>query len=211
MFEERHYPLYAPFFEFYLTGEDEPPFTVLRRSIPYELHGIGYEGLHEMWDGYREGLSALALLVKPPESFYLEPDGMRVAWLESAAAYIPQETLLKIPEGGIPQDDLTKAGKGTRFEGASQAAAWVSAETGNLFLDCNYDDGMYDGFVDPWDDEVIAEGTEEWRKARAIIESVNGLADWLEDDLPAHFAEMLDFILGRLGNINPTAEETDHE
>ena len=70
---------------------------------------------------------------------------------------------------------------------------------------------MYDGFVDPWDDEVIAEGTEEWRKARAIIESVNGLADWLEDDLPAHFAEMLDFILGRLGNINPTAEETDHE
>ena len=99
----------------------------------------------------------------------------------------------------------------TRFEGASQAAAWVWAETGNLFLDCNYDDGMYDGFVDPWDDEVIAEGTEEWRKARAIIESVNGLADWLEDDLPAHFAEMLDFILGRLGNINPTAEETDHE
>ena len=70
---------------------------------------------------------------------------MRVAWLESAAAYIPQETLLKIPssvEGGIPQDDLTKAGKGTRFEGASQAAAWVWAETGNLFLDCNYDDGM---------------------------------------------------------------------
>ena len=211
LFEERHYPLYAPFFEFYLTEEDEPPFTVLRRGIPYELHGIGYEGLHEMWDGYREGLSALALLVKPPDGIYMEGDGLRVAWLESAAAHIPQETLLRIPEGGIPQDDLTKAAKGTRFEGASQAASWVWAETGNLFLDCNYDDGMYDGFVDPWDDEVIAEGTEEWRKAKAIIESVNGLADWLEDDLPARFAEMLDFILERLGHSNPTTEENDHE
>ena len=211
LFEERHYPLYAPFFEFYLTEEDEPPFTVLRRGIPYELHGIGYEGLHEMWDGYREGLSALALLVKPPESFYTESDEIRVAWLESAAAHIPQDTLLSIPEGGIPQDALAEAVKGTRFEGASQAASWVWAETGNLFLDCNYDDGMYDGFADPWDDEVIAEGTEEWRKARAIIESVNGLADWLEDDLPARFAEMLDFILERLGNSNPTTEESDHE
>ena len=51
---------------------------------------------------------------------------------------------------------------------------------------------MYDGFVDPWDDEVIAEGTEEWRKARAIMDAVYKLADWLEDDLPANFAEMLD-------------------
>ena len=117
MFEERHYPLYAPFFEFYLTGEDEPPFTVLRRGIPYELHGIGYEGLHEMWDGYREGLSALALLVKPPESFYLEPDGMRVAWLESAAAYIPQETLLKIPEGGHTPGRPHQGGQGDQVRG----------------------------------------------------------------------------------------------
>ena len=211
LFEERHYPLYAPFFEFYLTEEDEPPFTVLRRGIPYELHGIGYEGLHEMWDGYREGLSALALLAKPPESFYTESDEIRVAWLESAAAHIPQHTLLRIPEGGIPQDALTEAVKETSFEGAAQAASWIWAETGNLFLDCNYDDGMYDGFADPWDDEVIAEGTEEWRKARAIMDAVYKLADWLEDDLPANFAEMLDFILERLGNSNPTAEENDHE
>ncbi len=211
LFEERHYPLYAPFFEFYLTEEDEPPFTVLRRGIPYELHGIGYEGLHEMWDGYREGLSALALLAKPPESFYTESDEIRVAWLESAAVHIPQETLLRIPEGGIPQDDLAKAAKGTRFEGTSQAASWVWAETGNLFLDACYDDGMYNGFADPWDDEVIAEGTEEWRKAKAIMDAVYKLADWLEDDLPAHFAEMLEFILERLGNINPTAEENEHE
>ena len=58
-----------------------PPFTAQRRGIPYELMGFGYDGLHEMWDGYREGISALALLVKPPDTFYTESDGIRVAWL----------------------------------------------------------------------------------------------------------------------------------
>ena len=211
LFEERHFPLYAPYFEFYLTEEEEPAFTALRRGIPFDLQGVGYEDLHQMWDGHREGLSALALLAKPPESLYTEPDEIRVAWLESASAHISQHTLLRIPEGGIPQETLTEAVKGTRFEGVAQAASWVWAETGNLFLDSCYDDGMYDGFADPWDDEVIAEGTEEWRKAKAIMDAVYKLADWLEDDLSAHFAEMLDFILERLGNSNPTAEENEHE
>ena len=211
LFEERHHPLYAPFLEFALSEEDEPPFTVLRRGIPYELHGIGYEDLHQMWDGHREGLSALALLTKPPDSFYMERDEIRVAWLESASAHIPQHTLLRIPEGGIPQDDLAEAVRGTRFEGAAQASAWVWAGSGNFFLDCSYDDGAYDGFADPWDDEVIAEATEEWQRARAVIDSVYRLADWLEQDLPARFAEMLEFILERLGNSNPTTEENDHE
>ena len=158
--------------------------------------GFGYDSLHEMWDGYREGLSALVLLAKPPDSFYEEPDGMRVAWLESAAARIPQETLLRIPQGGIPLDDLTETLKGTGFEGAAQTCAWVFAETGNFFLDASYDDGMYEGFDDPWEDEVIEAGTEEWRKASALMDEVGRLADWLEEDLPGRFAEMLDVVLG---------------
>ena len=143
---------------------------------------------------------ALALLVKPPDSYYEEPDGLRVAWLESAAERIPQETLLRIPQGGIPLDALTGALEGTGFEAAAQAGAWVFAETGNFFLDHTYEDGNYDGFADPWEDDIIREGTEEWRKASALMDSVMQLADWLEEDLPGRFAEMLDFILGRLPN-----------
>ena len=135
LFQERHFPLYAPFFEFFMDEGDEPPWTWLRKGIPFELMGFGYDGLHEMWDGYREGLSALALLAKPPDSIYEGPDGLRVAWLESAAERIPQETLLRIPQGGVPLDDLTEALKGTWFEGAALAASWVFAETGNFFLD----------------------------------------------------------------------------
>ncbi len=211
LFEQRHFPLYAPFFDYYLSEEDEPAFTALRRGIPYDLQGVGYEGLHEMWNGYREGLSALALLVKPPESFYTEPDEIRVAWLESAAAHIPQDTLLRIPEGGIPLEALTEAVRGTRFEGAVQAASWVYAETGNFFLDCNYEDGYYDGFADPWENEIIQQATEEWRRARAVLDSAFNLADWLEEDLPGRFAEMLDFILGRPDRPSQHAEENEHE
>ena len=209
LFGERHFPLYAPFIEFWTEAEDEPPWSWLRRGIPFDLMGFGYDGLHEMWDGYREGLSAMALLVKPPDVYYDGPDGLRVAWLESAAERIPQETLLRVPEGGIPLDDLTGALKGTRFEGAAQACSWVLAETANFFLDHTYDDGSYDGFADPWEDDIIAEGTEEWRKAIALMDSVSKLTDWLEEDLPGRFAEMLDFTLERLPGREK--EENEHD
>ena len=199
LFGERHFPLDAPFIEFWTEEEGEqPPWSWLRQSIPFDLMGFGYDGLHEMWEGYREGLSAMALLVKSADAYYEEPDGIRVAWLESAAERIPQETLQRVPEGGIPLDDLTEALKGTSFEGAAQACSWVLAETGNFFLDHTYEDGNYDGFSDPWEDEVIEAGTEEWRKASALMDAVGKLADWLEEDLPGRFAEMLDFTLGRL-------------
>ena len=172
LFGERHFPLYGPYFDFFLDEGDEPPWTWLRKGIPFELMGFGYDGLHEMWNGYRDGLSALALLAKPPDGYYEDPDGIRVAWLESAAASIPQQTLLSIPEGGIPLDALTEALKGTGFEGAAQAAAWIRGETGNFFLDACYDDGEYEGFCDPWEDEIIEEGTREWRRANALIDSV---------------------------------------
>ena len=198
LFSERHFPLYAPFFDFHLEDGDEPSWTWLRRGIPYELMGFGYDGLHEMWDAYREGLSALVLLVKPPDPYYLEPGGIRVAWLESASARIPQQTLLRIPQDGMPLDDLNGALEGTKFEGAAQACAWVLAETDNFFLDNCYEDGSYDGFADPWDDELIGQGTDEWGRASALMDSVGQLADWLEEDLPGRFAQMLDFILERL-------------
>ena len=100
VFGERHFPLYAPYFEFFLEVGDEPPWSRLRRGIPFDLMGFGYDGLHEMWNGYRDGISAMALLVKPPEVYYDGPDGPRVAWLESAAERIPQETLQRVPRRG---------------------------------------------------------------------------------------------------------------
>ena len=210
LFAERHFPLYAPFVEYWTEADwEEPPWSWLRRGVPFDLAGFGYESLHELWDGYCYGFSALALLVKTPNGFFYGADEIRTAWLESAAERIPEETLLRIPRDGIPFDDLKEAVEGTRFEGAALACSWVFAETGNFFLDHSYDDGWYDGFADPWDDEVIAEGTSEWRRARAHIDSVGQLTDWLDEDLPGRFAETLDFILPRLPEHEK--EDRDHE
>ena len=208
LFGERHFPLYAPVIEFWTDAEgEEPPWSWLRRGIPFDLMGFGYDGLHEMWNGYCDGVSAMALLVRPPDVYYDGPDGLRTAWLESAAERIPKEILLRMPKGGIPLEDLTGALKGTRFEGAAQACSWVFAESGNFFLDHCYDDGAVDGFCDLWEDEIIAEGTEEWRKASALMDSVSRLTDWLEDDLPGRFAEVLEFVLERL----PEQEQQEEE
>ena len=108
-----------------------------------------------------------------------------------------KETLERIPQSGIPVETLDGGGEGDpRFEGATKAASWVFAETGNFFLDHCYEDGSpTTASADPWEDEIIAEGTEEWRKASALMDSVCTLADWLEEDLPGRFAEMLDFVL----------------
>ena len=211
LFQERHFPLYAPYLEFYVDEGEDPPFTWLRRGIPFQLVGFGYDGLHEMWDGYREGLSALALLAEPRDAYYDESGGLRTAWLESAAHRIPQETLLRIARGGIPLEALNEALQETGYAGAAQAAAWVRAETGNFFLDHCYDDGDYDGFSDPWEEEIIQEGTEEWRRADQLMDSVLKLADWLEGDLPGRFAEMLDFILPRIPEPTTEQEENDDD
>ena len=210
LFGERHFPLYGPFIDLWDDDWNDPPWSWLRQGIPFDLMGFGYDGLHEMWNGYREGLSALALLIRPPDAYYDGPDGLRTAWLESAAERIPQQTLERLPRGGIPVETLTEAVKDTRFEGAAQAASWMLAETGNFFLDACYEDGSYDGFSDPWEEEIIAEGTEEWRKASALMDSVFKLTDWLEEDLPARFAEMLDSILPRLPELAKEDNEDDN-
>ena len=206
LFEERHFPLYTPFDDFWAEAFDEnPPWTWLRRGVPFQLMGFGYDELHELWQSFRPGISALALLARAPEPFY---EGLNTAWLESAAEHIPRETLLRIPVEGIPLDELGSALRGTRFEPAAQAGAWVFARTGNFFLDHSFEDDMYDGFADPWEDEVIAAGTDEWREAKALLDAVGRLTDWLEQDLPDRFAELLDFVLDRLAH--QSAKEPNH-
>ena len=39
------------------------------------------------------------------------------------------------------------------------------------------------------------------------MDSVGKLTDWLEEDIPGRFAEMLEFVLGRL----PIQEEEDND
>ena len=200
LFGERHFPLYAPIIEFWTEAEDEPPWSWLRRGIPFDLMGFGYDGLHEMWNGYREGLSAMALLVKPPDAYYDGPDGLRVAWLESAAAHIPQETLLRVPEGrNTPGRPDRGAEREQDSRGRRKPAPGSWARPGNFFLDHNYEDGSLRRLRRPLGGRDHRGGQpRSGSRASALMDSVCKLGDWLEEDLPGRFAEMLDFALERL-------------
>ena len=66
LFGAKHFPLYMPVIEYWMEWEgDEPPWSWLRRGIPFDLMGFGYEGIHELWNGYRDGISALLLRSTP--------------------------------------------------------------------------------------------------------------------------------------------------
>ena len=208
--EERHFPLDTGYIDYCLDDGETQPCTQLRRGIPFRLSGFSYDDFHEMWAGYRNGISSLALLTKPSDEDHVGNDkGIRVAWLESAVEHIPRATLDRIPAGGIDADRFSRALEGTQFEGAASGAVWVWSQTGNYYLDCTYDDSAYDGFTDPWDDDIIRWGTEQWGRASRVLAEADAMTTWLEKDIAARFAELLDYVLPRLPEVEE--EKDNHE
>ena len=208
--QERHFPLDYGLVEYILDEDEIPTCTWLRRGIPYRLVGYSYDDFHEMWAGYRDGVSALALMTKSSyKEHYGNEEGIRVSWLEAAAENIPQATLDRIPDGGIDVERFERALLGTRFEGAAKGAAWIWSQADNFYLDCTMEDGSYDGYCDPWEDaDIIRAATEEWRKANKVLAKTDEMVAWIERDLAAHFAELLDFVLERLTDVE---EEENNE
>ena len=192
--------------------EEGGPYSLLREGIPFELMGFTWDERHIMWDQTKNGLSALALLPAVPENEvdasydYDEFQGLRQAWLESAADLIPAETLRRIPEGGIPLKRLEEAVRGTPMEAAHLAGRWIYGMTGTFFLDESFPE-EFNGYSDPWDDEIIEYGTQEWQKAKVILDQVDQLTTWLEEDLPERFGQMLDLILERLEEVPENSRE----
>ena len=193
--------------------EEGGPYSLLREGIPFELMGFNWDELHTMWNQTRNGLSALALLPTVPRheadaSYdYDESQGLRQAWLESAADVIPAATLRRIPEGGITLERLEKAVRGTPMEAAHLAGRWIYGMTGTFFLDASIPEDEFNGYSDLWDDEIIECGTQEWQKAKEILDQVEQLTIWLEEDLPQRFGQMLDLILERLEEVPENSRE----
>ena len=181
------------------------PYALLRSGIPFELMGFIWEDIHELWDNIRPGTSAMVMLARAPHNTFstLDPEeeGMRQAWLEAAADHIPQETLEQIPQGGIPLEILEEALRETPLDAVPLEARWMHSCTDNYFLDCTIYEEMFQGFCDPWDDDIIEDARQRWEEARAVMNKTNRLEGWLEEDLAPRFRQMLDFTLERVASI----------
>ena len=110
-------------------------------------------------------------------------------------------------------EDLTEAVQGNRLRGRGPGHRLGAGRDRQLLprFHC-YEDGEYEGFCDPWEDEIIQEGTEEWRKADQLIDSVT--ASWptgWNRTCRARFAELLNFILPRLPDLEQLQEKEESD
>ena len=203
-FESRYFPLcdgvISQMTEEMEQGDNESIYSMLRTGIPCEMLGIEDQDYHEMWTTDPHGVSAIALLVQIEHA-----PGIRVPWLDEAEEHIPRETLMRIPEGGIPRNQIVAALNGTHLEGVKQALEWLFSDSGNTFVDISYAT-YYESPNLPWDRETVEELKTLWDDAQPITRAMYAVSDWLEKDLPARFSEMLDLILSRV-----TPAETEGE
>ena len=188
-FSERYFPVYESIaWDIGETGSLSL-YSDLRTGIPLEMEGVDDEAWHDVWDELNPGMGTIALL---PEITF-DP-GIRTAWLEEAARYIPMGTLKRIPPGGIPIDRIERALSGTRLDCAADALRWFFRNSGNLFVDLSQA-MYYESVPASWDRETVMELGEEWRQAIPILEGSIRAQKWMEEDPPARFAELLDLVL----------------
>ena len=136
----------------------------------------------------------------------------RVTWLEEALRHIPQEVLEKIPGVGIPRERLELAVQETPYAGVKQTIQWISASSGNPFIDCSDDDFDPSATLIEWDDkEVLKDLAKSWKEGQALIDSAMELATRLEKDLPKEFEKMLTFIMDRLEQLPPPKDTEPNE
>ena len=193
-----------------LLDTDESLCTLIQHGIQIIPYGTDLEELHQIWDQESPGRAILITMAQAPAQYlrYFEGDGNRVAWLESALRRISQETLRRIPPGGIPQEVIEDTTRGTPLEAIQEIIQWAYRNTSNIFLYMNYDEEYYD-LIPPWNPETVKWLQEEWKEAQEILDRMHRLEKWLEADLENRFTLILDFILERAELLPPRTKEKE--
>jgi len=154
------------------------------------VEGISYDYYHEIPSSdFRPGFQLMTYLIDEVE------EGYRVALAEACEEYVPRELLEQLPEGLTPGKAHRLLDK-TPYEALAHWADTIWHDTGNFFLDISWEDLWSESLPD-WDRETVEKLTEGWHQAEAINDQICNLAEWLEEEPPARFAELLKFILER--------------
>ena len=164
----------------------------LTRGIPIICLGVSYEEYHCISTDSRDGVQLATLLIEDPYE-----GGAHIALAEACSELVPVELIRLVPEGGISAEEAHQLLNDTKYEGLALWADILCANTGNFFLDTDYE-MLYSGCELPdWSQEVVARLTTEWQQAGVINEKVGNFIVWLEEDLEPRFRELLNFILER--------------
>ncbi|MBI2851978.1 MAG: hypothetical protein HYX84_02575 [Chloroflexi bacterium] len=186
-FEDKYFPLHYSFAEAEM--HEIEGYSDLTRGIPLIISGLSYDDIDMLPSDGNSSQQLMSFLIPMPEN----QEGIHVALGEACLEYVPKELLERLPQGGFPGDELHRLLDGTRFKGLAVWADIVNSDTGNYFLDADYD-MFYSSGPPDWDMENVQALTTLWQQSEAAWGEVNTLAAWLEEDKPAHFEELLDFI-----------------
>lgn len=181
-------------------GEDDPYLPDLNEArIPYAPCGLdlSYE-LHELTDMGQPAFIAIAfftnfLQLEPSSPSYHqnEDSGFRAVWADYLTnRYHVQPRLLQgTPPHGYPLSLMKTALRNSKHHQAMNSLELLTADTDNIFLGFYFSEMNFD-YLDPWSDDCIRFGIEQWSYARTILEGHRRYCDRQEARIPKMVQEI---------------------
>jgi hypothetical protein len=186
-FEDRYFPLE----ESLKDGQGESYYDITR-FIPVVVSGLSYDDYEEITSYWRDGYQLMTYFLESP----FEEENIRAALTEACQEHVPQEILQQVPGEGISPGDAHRILDDTRYKALALWADVMHENTGNFFLDTNYE-LLWSGYAPEWDREMVERLTQQWQQAQRIQQEISDLAEFIEGDPAARFQEILNLILER--------------
>jgi hypothetical protein len=187
-FEDRYVPLDPSFRMGDIEGYEE-----ITHHLPVTVQGISYDDYHEIASDYRTGCQLMTYLVESP----YEGDG-DVALAEACEEHVPHTLLERIAGHRLSPNEAHQFFNGTKYEGLAIWADYICANTGNFFLDTDYE-YLWNSIPPDWDRETVESLTTAWQQGERLYRTMMEFAEWLEVDPPGRFQEVIDFIQEKRG------------
>jgi len=193
-FEDRYFPLE----EIFKMGDLES-YSEITYRIPVVVMGFTYDDYHEIPE-WRAGALLMSYLIESP----WEGEDVNVAMAEACAEHVPAPLVERAGKIRLLYLQAHELLKGTKYEPLALWADRLHYNTGNFFLDTDYEMLMSSMGPD-WNPKNVKELTKLWKQAEAYDNKTGELMEWLEEDLPKHFEELVSFIEGRKADEEETS------
>jgi hypothetical protein len=187
-FEDRYFPFEEPF-----KWGDIGSYEDLTYRIPVVVMGLSYDDYHEIPE-WRDGALLMSYLIESP----WEGEDVDVSMAEACAEHVPVPLVERAGKVRLRLDKAHSLLKGTKYEPLALWADRLHYNTGNFFLDTDYET-LWSSMPPDWDPKTVKELTKQWKQAELHENKTGEFMEWLEEDLPGHFEELVAFIEGMKG------------
>ena len=190
-----------------VVGETEYPLEAMTYVMPVTPIGLSYEDYHDFQQAGDETAALYFLIEYPWYDKTSSGDGFRTSLYDYLQNKVSVTALQKVPKDGWTLKEISKALTGKpSYDDLIWFARWVSQDTDSWFLDCSRDAFQEDGAPPPtWDiEEGVVDGlTEQWHQAKACLDAMEKLRNWMHEDLSGHFGELVDALRGKMRRRGP--------